>query len=161
MRGTNNRQQRVCPPGHPGELEQYQAAFASRRDSASTTTTTGANAIIAIPAPTASAVAAAATTTTASTTINTATMVYGYYALRAFMLLPLVIPMYTPTSPLLLLLHYYFHPHHYYHYYYYYYHGGPSLFRTYGTHGKTIYSPVVTNNIWSYLLWSPVIVYHH
>ena len=29
--------------------------------------------------------------------------------------------------------------------------------RTYGTHKKTLYLPIFTNNIWSYLLWSPVV----
>ena len=29
---------------------------------------------------------------------------------------------------------------------------------TYGTYKKTIYLHIFTDNIWSYLLWSPVIV---
>ena len=37
---------------------------------------------------------------------------------------------------------------------------GTIVNRTYGTH-KNQYFPILTNNIWSYLLWSPVIIYRY
>ena len=34
---------------------------------------------------------------------------------------------------------------------------GTIVNRTYGIHKKPVYLPIFTNNIWSYLLWSPVV----
>ena len=39
--------------------------------------------------------------------------------------------------------------------------GGPIVNRTYGDRRKPEYFASVTNNFWSYLLWSPVILIVH
>ena len=34
----------------------------------------------------------------------------------------------------------------------------PYVSRTYGTHKNLLYSPIFTINVWSYLLWAPVLL---